>query len=181
MIINLNGKEGGILRFELNDASNVKNIFYCKDNDIFFMFKSSNGIAIELSFFISELEALLNVNSKPCNNEELNRKNNSWFVKQLKNIFPSYFTNTPQVINSCCLGFNLTDFSFLTCKRIEKSSDYLFKFLFFDPYYIPTNDGNDDEHDNFYVDDGDDTLILEGSLEVTEESLLIFYRELLSC
>jgi len=181
MIINLNGKKGGILQFELNDARDVKNIFYCKGNDIFFMFKSSNGVAIKLSFFISELEALLNVNSKTCNNEVLNRKDDSWFIRQLKNIFPSHFTKSPQIINNCCLGFNLTDFAFLTCERIEKSSDYLFKFLFFDPYYIPTNDGNDDEYDNFYVDDGDDTLILEGSLAVTEESLLIFYRELSSC
>ncbi|MDI2113276.1 hypothetical protein [Commensalibacter nepenthis] len=37
-------------------------------------------------------------------------------------------------------------------------------FLFYDPYYTPIDD-------NFYIDDGDDTLVFEGSLLVTKEAL----------
>ncbi|CAI3957432.1 unnamed protein product [Commensalibacter papalotli (ex Botero et al. 2024)] len=177
-MIEIRGKDGGALQFEMNDTGNIKNIFYYNSDDIFFMFKSNDGNAINLSIFRSDLKTLLNDKSKARINETLNSKVDSWFMKQFKNKFSFCFTKSPKAIDSYCLGVHLTDFAFLTCKRIENSLNYLFKFLFYDPYYIPTDDGNND--DNFYIDDGDDTLVLEGSLLVSEEALIIFYQELVS-
>lgn len=183
-LLEIKGKDGGGLQFELNETGNVKNIFYYKNSDIFFMFKSKDGSAINLSVFRSDLKTWFDDKFNNCMNETLNPQVDSWFIKQFKKVFPFCFSKEPcflkpsQVTDNCCFGFHLTDYAFLTCKRIDISSDYVCEFLLYDPYYVPTDDGNDDDDDNFYIDDGDETMVLEGSLLVSEEALLNFYQEL---
>lgn len=165
-MIELKGKGGGILQLEVNYTNGAEYTFYYKNNDIFFMCKDDDD-GRNIMTFILDLEDLLEKNPNSSITQKLHQEPDSWLTTQLKKIFPSWSTKTPKPLiketeySSCSFNFIYTGAS-LECKRIENSSDYIIDFKFFDPYST---------HDI-----GEDILIFKGSLLVSEEELLNFYR-----
>lgn len=165
-MIEIKGKDGGILQFEVNYLKGVKYNFAYKNDNIFFICKDEDDTAHSLSTFRSSLEDLLKSKPKLSIDETLDYKPDSWFRRQLKNSFPSWFKETYYNIDKCGFFPFVSVYASLECRRVEDSSDYVFEFEFYDPYFTSNTD--------------DDAMELKGSLVVTRANLWDFHQDLLS-
>lgn len=172
-MIEIKGKDGGILQFEVNytDVGGIEYTFYYKNNDICFMCKDDYCDDESLWSFRYSLEKLLKNNSNSSITEKLYQEPDSWLTTQLKKIFPYWPEKRPEPViketghNSCIFDFIYPDAS-LECKRIKDSLDYIIEFKFIDPNIVKD------------IDEG--MLILRGSLLVTRAALWDFHQDLLS-
>lgn len=101
-MIEIKGKDGGALQLEVNYLKGVKYNFTYKNDNIFFICKDEDDTAHSLSTLRMSLEGLLK--SKPklsIIDEILDYKPDSWFRRQLKNSFPSWFKETYYNIDKC--------------------------------------------------------------------------------
>lgn len=165
-MIEIQGKDGAALQFEVNYSKGVKYTFLYKNDNIFFICKDDDDTALSLSTFRSSLEDLLKSKPKLSIDETLNCKPDSWFKRQLKNSFPSWFKETYYNIDKCGFFPFVNVYASLECRRVEDSSDCVFEFEFYDPYVTNNTD--------------DDAMVLKGSLVVTRADLWDFHQDLLS-
>ncbi|MDI2112699.1 hypothetical protein [Commensalibacter nepenthis] len=173
MMIEIKGKDDGVLQLEVNYTSGggIEYTFYYKNNDVFFMCKDDycdDGLFSEFKWDLQEL-----LKKKPISSvkEKLYQEPDSWLTIQLKKIFPSWSAKTSKPLikdmeyNSCSFCFIYPDAS-LECKQIKDSLDYIIEFKFVDP--------------NIVQDIDEDMLILKGSFVVTRPALWDFHQDLLS-
>ncbi|MDI2091441.1 hypothetical protein [Commensalibacter oyaizuii] len=165
-MIEIKGKDGGVLQFEINYLSNVNYTFTYKNDDIFFICKDDDDSSLSLSNFRTSLGGLLKSKPKPSIDEMSNRKPDSWFRQQLKLFFPSWLDETYYNSDNCGFFPFVNIYASLECRRVEDSSDYVFEFEFYDPYFTSNTP--------------DDAMELKGSLVVTRPALWDFHQDLLS-